>query len=120
MTGPRRAGVQRIKVVVYLDPEDLERLDFIAAHYHAVPVSRSEELREAVMWLIARRTDWMDRRRLVERHRQDRAEDAAAALERMRERHPERFDNLERPGQPPGRSGGRGPVDRRPWAGGSR
>lgn len=92
MSGRRR--VERVKVVVYLDPEDVERLDFIAANYHpAGPVSRSHELREAVVWLIARRTAWMQRHREVAEHRQQLADDDAAALERTRIRHPGRYDS---------------------------
>jgi len=80
-------------VIVYLDREDIERLDFIAANYHPGPVSRSHELREAVMWLIARRSEWMQRHREVAAHRQRLADDDAAALDRTRMRHPGRYDS---------------------------
>ncbi len=58
---------RRIRVVVYLDADQLERLDQIAQEYWPTgPVSRSHELREAVIWLIARRTVWLDRRAMRE------------------------------------------------------
>ncbi|MEJ7788050.1 MAG: hypothetical protein WKF96_24890 [Solirubrobacteraceae bacterium] len=87
-----RRRVERVRVVVYLDREDVERLDFIAANYHPGPVSRSHELREAVVWLIARRSDWMQRHREVAAHCQQLADDDAAALDRTRIRHPGRYD----------------------------
>ncbi len=93
MSGPRRPGVDRVRVVVYLDSEDVARLDAIAAGYHpAGPVSRSHELREAVIWLIARRTAWLDRHAVIAAQAAQRSADEARAIAERRLRYPGDFD----------------------------
>lgn len=80
---------RRTRIEVLVDPGSLVQLDAIAA---ARGLTRAELLREAIGWTIARETAWMVRRQAVALHRAQLAADEAQALERVRERHPERFD----------------------------
>ena len=68
----------RVRVVVYLDRAALEDLELLVGYRHGVS-SRSEVVRQAVMWLRAKEAAWLLRARSYERHQAARlAEDERA------------------------------------------
>lgn len=57
----------RVRVVVWLDEDVLERLELLVAYREGGPRSRSAVVRHAVAWLVAREAVWICRRQAYER-----------------------------------------------------
>jgi len=71
---------QRVRVVVWLDPSVLERLEIIVRDKPGGPRTRSAVVREACMWLMAKEAAWLVRREQVQADQQRRAREDADAL----------------------------------------
>jgi hypothetical protein len=78
-----------VRVVVYVHPAALRQADELA---WLTGRSRSRVLRDCMTWGLAREHAWRERNMTVARHREQRQADDEEALQRARERHPERFD----------------------------
>lgn len=82
--------MRRVRVVVWLDPDVLERLQVIVAEKPGGPRTRSAVVREACMWLLAREAAWLLRR---EHYRRVQAERQAPVKRRPADRR--RVDELD-------------------------
>lgn len=92
------AALQR--VVLRLPAEALRQADELA---ELTGRTRAVVLRDCIAWGLAREHAWRERNIATELHREQLRADEAEALQRARERHPDRFDG------PPGLERGRYP-----------
>lgn len=73
-----------VRVVVYLEQRALEDLELIARHRHG-PRSRSQIVREAIDWQLAKEAGWLLGARRQRARRRREAAELAAARELPRE-----------------------------------
>lgn len=90
---PRRvdAAANRLRrVAVYLHPAALRQADELA---WLTGRTRAQVLRDCVTWGLAREHAWRERNMAVQRQLEERLADEQEALDRVRQRHPQRFDD---------------------------
>lgn len=80
------SGERRVRVVVWLDPSVLERLELLVRYKPDGPRSRSAVVREACAWLMAREVVSLCRYEACEQERERRAALDAAPSPVERER----------------------------------
>lgn len=78
-----KPGGRKVRVVVWLDPSVLERLELIVADKPGAPRTRSGLVREACAWMMAREAAWLVRAEAARTNRERReAEQGLTLVER--------------------------------------